>query len=63
MKETLKVPEATALGYVRCPAGGCFDMSYPGSSTRRGRVQGGGEISPTVTCSQEIVLFEGYEEI
>lgn len=26
------------------------DLSYPSSKTRRGRVQGGGEISPTVTC-------------
>lgn len=28
--------------------------------TRKGAI--GGDVSPTVTCSPEIVLFEGYEE-
>ena len=42
--ETLKIPQATKKGYVEVHVGGCFDWTYPGSLTRRGRVQGGGDI-------------------
>ena len=62
MKKTLPVPQATKQGYIECPVGGCFDMSYPKSKLRRGRVQGGGTITPTITCGGEICVFEGYEE-
>ena len=31
--------------------GGVCDLSYPTSKLRRGRVQGGGDISPTITTS------------
>ena len=38
-------------------------MSYPKSELRRGRVQGGGSISPTLMAGEpEICIFEGYEE-
>lgn len=37
----LRIPQATSKGYVEVPIGGCFDGSFPGSKTRRGRVQGG----------------------
>ena len=37
-------------------------MSYPKSKLRRGRVQDGGSVVPTITCSGEICVFEGYEE-
>ena len=37
---------------------GVFDLAYPTSKTRRGRVQMGGQISPTLTCSTEIYLYE-----
>lgn len=30
--------------------GGCADFLYPSSELRRGRVQGGGQISPTITA-------------
>lgn len=40
-----------------------FDASYPDSTTRRGRVQGGGFISPTLTAGGEPpCLFEGITE-
>lgn len=44
MSEFLKVPQATKKGYILCPKGGVFDMAYPGSKLRRGRVQGGHDM-------------------
>ena len=38
----LMVPSNTAEGYVQCEVGGVLDISYPSSTTRRGRVQEGG---------------------
>ena len=35
--------------------GGLVDISYPKSNTRRGRVQGGGQLCPTLTTQGEIV--------
>lgn len=49
----LKVPQATAQGYAECEVGGVFDGSYPNSTTRRGRVQDGGKISPALTSGGE----------
>lgn len=63
MSEFILVPQATGSGFMRVGRFGCFDWSYPGSATRRGRVQGNGEVSPTITCSPEIYVFMGYEEI
>lgn len=38
---------------------GGFDASYPDSKTRRGRVQDGGNICPTLTAqNQEIYVIE-----
>lgn len=51
--EKLKVPQATAQGYAECELGGIFDASYPNSTTRRGRVQDGGKISPALTSEGE----------
>ena len=44
------VRQATEQGYIECEVGGCADLSYPNSTVRRGRVQGGGQISPTLTA-------------
>lgn len=53
----MKVHQATKTGYVDVPIGGVFDSSYPTSKTRRGRIQGGGRISPTLTsASSENIL-------
>ena len=43
------IKQATKGEYVECQAGGIADLGYPHSETRRGRVQGGGGISPAVT--------------
>lgn len=62
--EVLRIPQATEKGYVECPVGGCFEGSYLTSKTRRGRVQEGGAISPTLTAGEpEIYVFEGVYEI
>lgn len=43
------------------PLGGIFDYNYPTSKLRRGRVQGGGRICPTLMAGESMVLV--YEEI
>lgn len=59
----LAIRQATKKGYIEIPQGGVFDASYPDSTTRRGRVQGNGFISPTLTGGGEPpCLFEGITE-
>ena len=52
----IEVKQATKGGSIKCKVGGCYDASYPDSTTRRGRVQEGGDITPTITA-------EGSENI
>lgn len=49
--KTVHIKQATKTGSIECVVGGIFDGSYTTSKTRRGRVQGGGMISPTLTAS------------
>ena len=44
----VRVKQATKQGYIICELGGVADLSYPSSKLRRGRVQGGGQICPTL---------------
>lgn len=61
-KVTLHIPQATEKGYIECPVWGCFDWNYPKSELRRGRVQGGGKICPTITsCSMVILAITAHE--
>ena len=46
----LWIKQATKEGWIKMKSGGVCDVSYPTSKLRRGRVQGGGDISPTLTC-------------
>lgn len=46
------VKQATKGGFIECKVGGVADLSYPGSKTRRGRVQDNGETSPTITATE-----------
>lgn len=58
--EPLRIPQATKQGYIEVPQGAVFDMSYPESTTRRGRVQEGGLVSPTLMDGGEApCYFEG----
>lgn len=45
-----EVKQATKGGSIKCKVGGCYDASYPDSKTRRGRVQEGGDVTPTITA-------------
>lgn len=42
------VRQATKTGFIICEVGGVADLSFPSSKLRRGRVQGGGQICPTL---------------
>lgn len=58
----LWIKQATKEGWIKMKSGGVCDVSYPTSKLRRGRVQGGGTISPTLTCeSGGIVRIEVME--
>lgn len=62
MNDILRIPQATETGFVEVRPGDVFDGSYLTSSTRRGRVQGGGAICPTLTAGQtEIYYYEGID--
>lgn len=45
----IRVKQAVKQGYILCKNGGVADLSYPNSKLRRGRVQRGGQICPTIT--------------
>ena len=63
MKDVIRIRQATKAGFIEVPMGGVFDWTYPESKYRRGRVQGGGNICPTLTAGQpEIYYYEGVEE-
>lgn len=50
MKEYVGIKQATKRGYEIMEVGGVADFLYPTSQYRRGRVQGGGTVSPTLTA-------------
>ena len=52
MSETIRIKQATRQGFIECAVGGVADLSYPSSKTRRGRVQEGGWICPTITATE-----------
>ena len=55
--EPLQIKQATKQGYIEIPPGSVFDASYPDSQTRRGRVQDGGQTSPTLMASGEAPCY------
>ena len=58
----IRIRQATSEGYIRMRNGGVCDLSYPRSKLRRGRVQSGGEISPTILANQtELVIITIYK--
>ncbi len=42
-------------GYIECDIGGVADFSFPTSTLRRGRVQGGGQICPTLQTGEPMI--------
>ena len=60
----MRIKENTKKGYKDVKVGGCFNMAFPNSKTRRGRVQGeDGSIAPTLDTNCEIatIVYEGEE--
>lgn len=53
--ELVKIKQATKQGYALCEVGGVADFNYPESQTRRGRVQGRGQICPTITSEGTMI--------
>lgn len=63
-EETLKIKQATKQGYIECKNGGVADFSFPDSKLRRGRVQGNGDVCPTLMAgNSEIVKIEKVGQI
>lgn len=64
LEETIKIKQATKQGYIECKNGGVADFSLPDSKSRRGRVQGNGDICPTLMAgNSEIVKIEKVGQI
>ena len=62
--ETVRIKQATEKGYIECEVGGVADLSYPTSTTRRGRVQDSGRTSPTITATETgVCRIEGQYRI
>lgn len=57
MIEKVRIKQATKQGFIECVVGGAVDLSYPNSKTRRGRVQEGGTICPTITAQNTGICF------
>lgn len=61
--DKVAIPQATKKGYIECEIGGVADLSYPDSKTRRGRVQDGGNICPTLTATETgVCRIESIED-
>lgn len=54
----MKIAEATQQGFTEIREGGVFDISFPNSKTRRGRVQDDGNTSPTIMTSTQVAYLE-----
>lgn len=56
----LKIREANSKGFAEWNVGGVADLSYPSSTTRRGRVQGN---CPAIQANEKEVLYMEDEKI
>lgn len=63
MLEAVMIKQATKAGFIKWQVGGVVaDLSFPTSKTRRGRVQAGGTVCPTIMSSnQELYKLERKE--
>ncbi len=61
--ETIKIRQATKKGYIELEPGGVANLSYPESTTRRGRVVEGGNVCPTLQCEGDICRLESRYRI
>ena len=56
--EIVGIKVANKKGYIECEVGGVADFNYATSKTRRGRVERGGTICPTITATHMICKIE-----
>ena len=57
-QNTAKIKQATKKGYIELKNNGVVALAFPTSTGRRGRVIGGGDVCPTLTCAtSEIYKF------
>lgn len=63
--QELGIKQATKQGYIpiNLDGGGIADLSYPTSELRRGRVQGGGKVAPTLTTTGGLCKIFRKEDI
>lgn len=55
----IMIKENNSRGFSECSIPGVADLSFSGSSTRRGRTQDGGNTSPTIdTAATGLTVFE-----
>jgi DNA (cytosine-5)-methyltransferase 1 len=54
----IRIKQATKQGYALMRSGGVADLAYPSSTLRRGRVQGYGQICPTLTTDCSLYKIE-----
>ena len=54
------VKQATKDGYIECELPGIADLNYINSNTRRGRVQEGGQVSPTIATENTPSVLEKF---
>ncbi len=57
MLKGLMIKQATKAGVIFWKVGGGADLSFPTSKTRRGRVQGDGDLSPTILAGANEICF------
>ena len=60
--EEMKIKNCTKQGFLECPVGGCFDGQFPNSEDRRGRVQDGGNVTPTLTAEASNQIYLNVDE-
>ena len=56
-QDKISIPQATKKGYIEMELPGVCDLAYPNSKTRRGRVQEGGKVSPTLTAATQNICY------
>lgn len=62
MIKSVMIRQATKAGVIEWRVGGVADCSFPTSKTRRGRVQGNGNICPTLMANnQDLYKLEADE--
>lgn len=56
MIQSVTIRQATKAGTAIWKVGGVADLSFPNSKTRRGRVQGDGDICPTLMANNQDIF-------